>query len=130
MTLQAGKSVKLTSSSASAGGDMTIAGADVTIEGANNTSRSTATSESSFSGFSAGVSNGALSAGTTAVSKAQQAGAVKDQRLAALLAVEAARSDWFGEILTPKVAQQFSAEHSIDCGRHKFRGWHRTQPSP
>ncbi len=109
LTINANGATTITASSLKAAGDLSVGGASVTITAANDTNQSTSTSSQSFSGFSFGFNNSALSAGQTAYQDLQHAGQVQDPRLAALLGIEALQQ-------VQKIPGDLSSLKSIDHG--------------
>ena len=91
VTLNSNGATTITASNITAASDLNIGGASVTVNAANNTSTSTQTISQSWSGFSLGLNNSALTAGTTALGDLQHAGQVQNKNLALLLDLQAAQ---------------------------------------
>src|SRR5471030_2553856 len=77
----------------SAGTDLSVTGKNVTIASADNTDQSTTENKSSFTGLTIGLSSPGLNVAQSAISSAQGASSAIDPRLAALLGVEALKSE-------------------------------------
>ncbi|WP_231649627.1 hemagglutinin repeat-containing protein, partial [Ralstonia syzygii] len=91
VNLSAGNALKVIGSQVMAAKDITGTGADVTIEAAQGSTHHDETHEVKQSGFTLGVSGGAVGAAIGAAQKLESAGQSKDARAAALWGVAAAR---------------------------------------
>ncbi|CBJ49649.1 hemagglutinin repeat-containing protein [Ralstonia solanacearum] len=91
VNLSAGNTLKVTGSQVMAAKDITGTGADVTIEAAQGSTHHDETHEVKQSGFTLGVSGGAVGAAIGAAQKLESAGQSKDGRASALWGVAAAR---------------------------------------
>ncbi|WP_307844523.1 hemagglutinin repeat-containing protein [Ralstonia syzygii] len=91
VNLSAGNALKVTGSQVIAAKDINGTAADVTIEAAQGSTHHDETHEVKQSGFTLGVSGGAVGAAIGAAQKLESAGQSKDARAAALWGVAAAR---------------------------------------
>ncbi|MHA6911772.1 hemagglutinin repeat-containing protein [Ralstonia pseudosolanacearum] len=91
VNLSAGNALKIAGSQVVAAKDITGTGADVTIEAAQGSTHHDETHEVKQSGFTLGVSGGAVGAAIGAAQKLESAGQSKDGRASALWGVAAAR---------------------------------------
>ncbi|ALF86673.1 MULTISPECIES: hemagglutinin repeat-containing protein [Ralstonia solanacearum species complex] len=91
VNLSAGNALKVTGSQVIAAKDIKGTGADVTIEAAQGSTHHDETHEVKQSGFTLGVSGGAVGAAIGAAQKLESAGQSKDGRASALWGVAAAR---------------------------------------
>jgi len=91
VNLQAGNQLKVTGSQLIAAKDITGVGADVTIDASRGTQHHDETHEVKQTGFTLGVSGGAIGAAINAGNKAASASGSQDSRAAALWGVAAGR---------------------------------------